>query len=64
MSAVQELNHAVKWGLFLLALGQWQVEHLELMEKPFHAAVALYVHGQLENEVDDSEFEDMRPDLL
>jgi hypothetical protein len=30
MEAVQELDHAVKWGLRLLALGKWQLEHLEL----------------------------------
>jgi hypothetical protein len=63
MEAVQELNHAVKWGLRLLALGKWQLEHPELIEKPFHAAVASYIHGQLENEVDDSDFEDMRADV-
>jgi hypothetical protein len=35
ISAVRELNHAVKWGLCLLALGQWQVEHPELMRSRF-----------------------------
>jgi hypothetical protein len=35
ISAVRKLNHAVKWGLCLLALGQWQVEHPELMRSRF-----------------------------
>jgi hypothetical protein len=61
--ALQELNHAVRWGLCLLVMGKWQRSHPELQDKPFHCAVALYIHGELENEDGDSEFEDLRADL-
>jgi hypothetical protein len=49
----------MRWGLCLLALGKWQPEHPDLMTKPFHCAVALYVCRELVDEKDDDDFSTM-----